>query len=166
MSLLRSIHSRFEHSRRREKTLAPPRTTVGVGAGVPFGCIVTADDGITTLVVRRHRIRLLRRGSLLSYFFFYAVARRKYRQTDLGASPSEWARHTHKQTIKSHKDWFAHQELVKARDVHVKNNPSLGDSAVNNREAARLVSASTPFAGKAFDVRVGRYVRHRPLLRH
>ena len=56
--------------------------------------------------------------------------------------------------IKNHKDWFAHQELVKARDVHVKNNPSLGDSAVNNREAARLVSASTPFAGKAFDVRV------------
>merc|ERR1711927_47624 len=38
--------------------------------------------------------------------------------------------------------------------MHVKNNPSLGDSAVNNREAARLVSASTPFAGKAFDVRV------------
>ena len=56
--------------------------------------------------------------------------------------------------IKNHKDWFAHQELVKARDVHVKNNPSLGDSAVNNREAARFVSASTPFAGKAFDVRV------------
>ena len=56
--------------------------------------------------------------------------------------------------IKNHKDWYAHQELVKARDVHVKNNPSLGDSAVNNREAARLVSASTPFAGKAFDVRV------------
>ena len=23
--------------------------------------------------------------------------------------------------IKNHKDWFAHQELVKARDVHVKN---------------------------------------------
>ena len=41
----------------------------------------------------------------------------------------------------SHKDWYAHQELVKARDVHVKNNPSLGDSAVNNREAARFVSA-------------------------
>ena len=38
--------------------------------------------------------------------------------------------------------------------MHVKNNPSLGDSAVNNREAARFVSASTPFAGKAFDVRV------------
>ena len=56
--------------------------------------------------------------------------------------------------IKNHKDWYAHQELVKARDVHVKNNPSLGDSAVNNREAARFVSASTPFAGKAFDVRV------------
>ena len=56
--------------------------------------------------------------------------------------------------IKNHKDWFAHQELVKARDVHVKNNPSLGDSAVNNREAARYVSASTPFAGKAFDVRI------------
>ena len=56
--------------------------------------------------------------------------------------------------IKSHKDWFAHQELVKARDVHVKNNPSLGDSAVNNREASRFVSASTPFAGKALDVRV------------
>ena len=56
--------------------------------------------------------------------------------------------------IKNHKDWYAHQELVKARDVHVKNNPSLGDSAVNNREAARLVSASTPFAGKALDVRV------------
>ena len=49
---------------------------------------------------------------------------------------------------------YAHQELVKARDVHVKNNPSLGDSAVNNREAARFVSASTPFAGKALDVRV------------
>ena len=56
--------------------------------------------------------------------------------------------------IKNHKDWYAHQELVKARDVHVKNYPSLGDSAVNNREAARFVSASTPFAGKAFDVRV------------
>ena len=56
--------------------------------------------------------------------------------------------------IKNHKDWYAHQELVKARDVHVKNNPSLGDSAVNNREAARFVSASTPFAGKALDVRV------------
>ena len=56
--------------------------------------------------------------------------------------------------IKNHKDWFAHQELVKAREVHVKNNPSLGDSAVNNREATRLISASTPFAGKAFDVRV------------
>ena len=27
--------------------------------------------------------------------------------------------------IKNHKDWFAHQELVKARDVHVKNYPSL-----------------------------------------
>jgi len=27
-------------------------------------------------------------------------------------------------------------------------------SAVNNREAARLISASTPFAGKALDVRV------------
>ena len=54
----------------------------------------------------------------------------------------------------NHKDWCAHQELVnKARDVHVKNNPSLGDSAVNNREAARFVSASTPFAGKAFNVR-------------
>ena len=26
--------------------------------------------------------------------------------------------------------------------MHVKNNPSLGDSAVNNREAARFVSAS------------------------
>ena len=51
-------------------------------------------------------------------------------------------------------DWFALQELVKARDVHVKNNPSLGVSAVNNREAARLISASTPFAGKALDVRV------------
>ena len=38
--------------------------------------------------------------------------------------------------------------------MHVKNNPSLGDSAVNNREASRFVSASTPFAGKAFDVRV------------
>ena len=56
--------------------------------------------------------------------------------------------------IKNHKDWFAHQELVKARDVHVKNNPSLGDSAVNNREASRFVSGSTPFAGKAFDVRI------------
>ena len=56
--------------------------------------------------------------------------------------------------IKNHKDWFAHQELVKARDVHFKNNPSLGDSAVNNREATRFVSASTPFAGKALDVRV------------
>ena len=56
--------------------------------------------------------------------------------------------------IKNHKDWFAHQELVKARDVHVKNNPSLGDSAVSNREATRLISASTPFAGKALDVRV------------
>ena len=56
--------------------------------------------------------------------------------------------------IKNHKDWYAHQELVKARDVHVKNYPSLGDSAVNNREAARFVSASTPFAGKALDVRV------------
>ena len=53
--------------------------------------------------------------------------------------------------IKNHKDWLAHQELVKARDVHVKNNPSLGDSAVNNREASRFVSGSTPFAGKAFD---------------
>jgi len=53
-----------------------------------------------------------------------------------------------------HKDWFAHQELVKAQDVHVKNNRSLGDSAVNNREAARFISASTPFAGKAFDVRL------------
>ena len=59
--------------------------------------------------------------------------------------------------IKNHKDWYAHQELVKARDVHVKNNPSLGDSAVNNREAARFVSASTPFAGKALDVRVDTY---------
>ena len=29
----------------------------------------------------------------------------------------------------NHKDWFAHLELVKARDVHVKNFPSLGDSA-------------------------------------
>ena len=38
--------------------------------------------------------------------------------------------------------------------MHVKNNPSLGDSAVNNREASRFVSGSTPFAGKAFDVRV------------
>ena len=38
--------------------------------------------------------------------------------------------------------------------MHVKNNPSLGDSAVNNREASRFVSASTPFAGKALDVRV------------
>ena len=58
--------------------------------------------------------------------------------------------------IKNHKDWFAHQELVKARDLHVKNNPSLGDSAVNNREATRFISASTPFAGKALDVRVVR----------
>ena len=62
--------------------------------------------------------------------------------------------------IKNHKDWYAHQELVKARDVHVKNNPSLGDSAVNNREAARFVSASTPFAGKALDVRSLRYRIH------
>ena len=47
--------------------------------------------------------------------------------------------------------------------MHVKNNPSLGDSAVNNREAARLISASTPFAGKAFDVRVdGTRVRTPP----
>ena len=38
--------------------------------------------------------------------------------------------------------------------MHVKNNPSLGDSAVNNREASRFVSGSTPFAGKAFDVRI------------
>ena len=38
--------------------------------------------------------------------------------------------------------------------MHVKNNPSLGDSAVNNREATRFISASTPFAGKALDVRV------------
>ena len=53
------------------------------------------------------------------------------------------------------------QELVKARDVHVKNYPSLGDSAVNNREAARLISASTPFAGKAFDVCVdGTYTEY------
>ena len=44
--------------------------------------------------------------------------------------------------------------------MHVKNNPSLGDSAVNNREATRFISASTPFAGKALDVRVdGTYVR-------
>ena len=62
--------------------------------------------------------------------------------------------HRQRENIKNHKDWYAHQELVKARDEHVKNNPSLGDSAVNNREASRFVSASTPFAGKALDVRV------------
>ena len=42
--------------------------------------------------------------------------------------------------IKNHKDWYAHQELVKARDVHVKNNPSLGRTAPSTTAKPRASS--------------------------